>query len=383
MIMGKRLDQCGICGGSVKELLTFPEFPFAGRFTKKIREQPKYIADLSLGMCNKCNHVQLITIIEPDFLYAKGYTYRTSKNFLTDSNQKVFLEFIKQIWTEESPSVLDIGCNDLSLLNVMSDYVCYRIGVDPMQNDFINNDKKIEVHGKFIEEINWNDFQVKPNLIISRHNIEHIFDTSTFFNILWNKVEKSTLLVFEFPDAEAMVNNLRYDQIFHQHIHYFTRDSFTQLINLHGFEVVASKYNGKMWGGSWIIAFRKGNETTPRTILSDKLIMGNYEQFKSKNASIDDYLVKYSDVYGYGAGQMTPVFAYHLPSKLNSIESIIDDDPEKDGKYFDYIKPKIINSSQIDLVSETVFITSVDATATIVKNITARKIILPNILFTM
>ena len=94
MIKGKRLDNCGICGSNVKELLTFPEFPFAGRFTKKVCEQPEYIADLSLGICNKCNHVQLITIVEPDFLYTEGYTYRTSKNFLADSNQKVFLEFI-------------------------------------------------------------------------------------------------------------------------------------------------------------------------------------------------------------------------------------------------------------------------------------------------
>ena len=80
---------------------------------------------------------------------------------------------------------------------------------------------------------------------------------------------------------------------------------------------------------------------------------------------------------------MTPILAYHLPSKLSSIEAIIDDDPEKDGTYFDYIKPKIVNSIQIDLASATVFITSVDATATITKNITARKVILPNILLTM
>ena len=382
MTMGKRLDYCGICGSNVKELLTFPEFPFAGKFTKKVCDQPEYIADLSLGICNRCNHVQLITIVEPDFLYTQGYTYRTSKNFLADSNQEVFLEFIKGLYTEKSPTVLDIGCNDLSLLSVMGDYAGYRIGVDPIQSDFIDNHNKIEVHGKFIEEINWSDLQTKPNLIISRHSIEHILDTSKFFDILWNKAEESTLLVFEFPDAEAMINNLRYDQIFHQHIHYFTRDSFTQLINLHGFEVVASKYNTKMWGGSWIIAFRKGNETLSQNILNDKLIVNNYEQFKSKNVIIDDHLIKYSDVYGYGAGQMTPVFAYHLPSKLSSIKLIIDDDYEKDGKYFDFINAKIVHSSKIDLSSSTVFITSIDAATTIINNIAARKIILPNILLT-
>ena len=80
---------------------------------------------------------------------------------------------------------------------------------------------------------------------------------------------------------------------------------------------------------------------------------------------------------------MTPVFAYHLPSKLSSLQSILDDDPGKNGMYFDYIDPKIINTSQVDLASATVFITSIDATASITKNITARKIILPNILLTM
>lgn len=383
MIMGKKLDCCGVCGSNVEELLTFPEFPFAGRFAKEAREQPEYIADLSLGICNKCNHVQLITIAEPDFLYTKGYTYRTSRSFLVDSNQKVFLDFVKGIYMEESPVVLDIGCNDLSLLSAINDYAGHRIGVDPIQSDFVDNRNKLEVHGKFIEEINWGDFQTKPNLIISRHNIEHIIDMRSYFDLLWNNTDDSTLLVFEFPDAAAMINNLRYDQIFHQHVHYFTHDSFTQLINLHGFKVMASKYNAKMWGGSWIVAFKKGDETSSNKILNDRLIANNYEQFKAKNVIIDDYLIKHADVYGYGAGQMTPVLAYHLPSKLSSIKSIIDDDPEKDGTYFDYIKPKIVNSSQIDLPSSTVFITSVDATATIIKNITARKIILPNILLTM
>jgi hypothetical protein len=138
-----------------------------------------------------------------------------------------------------------------------------------------------------------------------------------------------------------------------------------------------------MWGGSWIIAFKKGDETSSVRRLNDTLIVNNYKQFKSKNFIIDNYLTQCPDVYGYGAGQMTPILAYHLPSKLSSIEAIIDDDPEKDGTYFDYIKPKIVNSIQIDLASATVFITSVDAAATITKNITARKVILPNILLTM
>ena len=34
--------------------------------------------------------------------------------------------------------MLDIGCNDLSLLNVMSDYAGYRIGIDPIQNNYID-----------------------------------------------------------------------------------------------------------------------------------------------------------------------------------------------------------------------------------------------------
>jgi len=383
MLIEKRFDCCGVCESTVIELLTFSEFPFAGRFTKEAYKQPEYITELSLGICNKCNHLQLLTIADPDVLYTKGYTYRTSKSFLADSNQKTFLNFIKEIFLEEFPVVLDIGCNDLSLLNVMSEYAGYRIGIDPIQSDYIDTQNKIEVHGKYVEKINWNDFQEKPNLIISRHNIEHIIDTRNYFEILRKNIDDSTLLVFEFPDAEAMINNLRYDQLFHQHVHYFTYDSFTQLINLSGFEVVASKYNAKMWGGSWIIAFRKGKETSSVRRLNDTLIINNYKQFKSKNIIIDNYLTQCPDVYGYGAGQMTPILAYHLPSKLSSIEAIIDDDSEKDGTYFDYIKPKIVNSSQIDLASATVFITSVDAAAIITKNITARKVILPNILLTM
>ena len=98
MINEKRFDSCGVCGSNVKDILNFKDFPFAGKFTKEKCEQPEFIADLSLGMCAKCNHMQVTTIANPEFLYTKGYTYRTSKSFLADSNQKVFLEFINGIY---------------------------------------------------------------------------------------------------------------------------------------------------------------------------------------------------------------------------------------------------------------------------------------------
>ena len=50
------------------------------------------------------------------------------------------------------------------------------------------------MYGKYFEKINWNDFQEKPNLIISRHNIEHILDTHNYFEILLKNIEEHSII---------------------------------------------------------------------------------------------------------------------------------------------------------------------------------------------
>ena len=46
------------------------------------------------------------------------------------------------------------------------------------------------------------------------------------------------MIFIEVPDATTMIKNLRYDQIFHQHYHYFTLNSLKNLATKAGLKVI-------------------------------------------------------------------------------------------------------------------------------------------------
>ena len=58
-------------------------------------------------------------------------------------------------------------------------------------------------------------------------------------------LDEKTKIFIEIPEASLMIKNLRYDQIFHQHYHYFTLCSKT--VNQQGILFLKS-LNKKYWG---------------------------------------------------------------------------------------------------------------------------------------
>ena len=73
-----------------------------------------------------------------------------------------------------------------------------------------------------------------------------------------------------------MIKNLRFDQIFHQHYHYFNLNSLNNLIISLGCKIIKKKINTNFWGGSILIAFKKNNSIKKRKLTN------NYSSIKKK-----------------------------------------------------------------------------------------------------
>ena len=84
--------------------------------------------------------------------------------------------------------------------------------------------------GGFIEKINLKEKINKPiNIFISTHNLEHISDPYKVLKKIIDFAEDDTTFFIEVPDADLMIKNHRFDQIFHQHYHYFSLRSLQNL----------------------------------------------------------------------------------------------------------------------------------------------------------
>jgi SAM-dependent methyltransferase len=328
-------------------------------------------------------------------LYGDSYSFRTSASATARGGSDFFITFLNDLAPGRHFScILDLGCNDLYLLKRLKDRAAARVGVDPIfaTKEQQADDEGISVIGATIEEVDLGSrLAAPPDLILCRHTLEHIYEPRLVLEKLFDVATDDSLFVFEVPGFDALVRRLRFDQVFHQHLQYFSLASFRRLLEELGGSYIAHRENYHDWGAT-LVAFRKdGNRPKtgkPDSCLFDiSTIRERYAVFQAQMSVVSDVLQVLGEtaVYGYGAAQMLPVLAYHLRNNLTSLKAILDDDPSRDGWYYQNLPTPIRHAGAVkDLESATVLITAVDNVKPILTKLFAnrpRHIIFPFNLF--
>jgi cyclopropane-fatty-acyl-phospholipid synthase len=381
--MIKKNNACKICDSkNIKKILKFRNFPLTGIFTKN-KNQKANTFNLNLYICNKCSHLQLGSFVSNKILYNKKYANKTSASHLSKQAFSFLKKFIfKNTKSRKLGNILEIGCNDMTMLNKFSKYSKSAVGIDPIWKGKKGFKKgKVSVVGKYIEEVDFQkDVGFQPDIVISTHNLEHIEDPKKILSQLVENLKDDAIIFIEVPDASLMIKNLRFDQIFHQHYHYFNLNSLRNLADQIGYEVFHHAINKEFWGGSLLTAIRK-KRSQNKLILKkvknfDRLIISKFSKFDKKclrlSRKIDSLK---SNIYGYGAGQMTPSFSYHLKNNFKNIINIIDDNKYRNNFYYPELKPQIQFSKKHNLNKNNYYlITALDGTKAIKKKLRNNKI---------
>ena len=130
------ITNCRICGSEdLTEVVKFKPQYIGSKFVKSNANHPmaKVKIPMTLMFCNKCHLVQLEETVNPDLLYS-DYYYRTSVNDTMKRDLKnVVDETVKRVYEGAAQTVIDIGCNDATMLRMFPEE-WNRIGVEPAKN---------------------------------------------------------------------------------------------------------------------------------------------------------------------------------------------------------------------------------------------------------
>ena len=100
------------------------------------------------------------------------------------------------------------------------------------------------------------------------------------------KAHNETLFFFQFPVLETLLSGCRFDQIFHQHLNYFSFNSINHMLNELGCELLDHKIDTNHWGAV-IIVFKKSTSKS-RRLPGSRLI------------TADAAIEKYRKYHGHG-----------------------------------------------------------------------------------
>jgi len=211
-------------------------------------------APLDLALCSRCKLLQLQHTVPGEMMY-QNYWYRSGTNQTMRSALADISNTAEQvIGLQNGDAVLDIGCNDGTLLASYKTQGIYRIGFDPAQNLAVFSRKVADrvVCGFFESEAFHRDTELKsrrPKVVTSIAMFYDLEDPNKFVSDIKKVMDSDGLWVMQMSYLPLMLTQNDFGNICHEHLEYYSLRSLEYLLNLHDF-VLADVELNDVNGGS-------------------------------------------------------------------------------------------------------------------------------------
>ena len=242
MIGYKKREQCAGCDGvDFLSVLSLGEVPLAGHFPLKeeLDNESKY--PLNLLFCNDCKLVQTDSFVEPQILF-EDYRYLSSvglsKHFEDVAN------ILNDKYDVSNKNILEIGCNDGVLLEPLQRLGAIVEGVDPAINIVqLAIAKGLKVYNDYFndETFGGDEFKNAYDMVVSNNTFAHIIDIQSVVRGIHHILKPDGDFVFEVHYLKSLIDGTQWDNIYHEHIFYYSITALNNMFERYDMTVVDFK----------------------------------------------------------------------------------------------------------------------------------------------
>ena len=367
-IVYEKRTHCMICG--LKQdapVIVLPQFPLTELYVREKCLQKSGFLDQALHFCSRCHHGQIANVIDIGLQYGDSsmYNFRTSQSITGRITTDFFINFFNHVvGNKDLRTIVEIGCNDLFLLKGIKTRAKKLVGIDPIlkgREQELSEDNIIAI-GDFLENVSLPE---EMDVVICKDVLEHVADPFEFLKKIVDRSDNGTLFFVQVPLLETILQECRFDQVFHQHLNYFSFKSFFYMLEKLNCSFVDVAINYDHWS-TGLFAFRKGGEHQQTQGNFKELtvadVQASFRSFKNDLKQTNERLAYFSNekVYGYGAGLMLAVLSYYMENDFSCFSAILDDDKDKDGMSYLNLPVNIQHIDKIkDLKDSVVMLTAV------------------------
>ena len=227
------------------------------------------VAPLDLVLCDMisggCGLLQLRHTVSPHLLY-KYYWYRSMVNqTMRSALEDVCRSVTGRVGLRPGDLMLDIGCNDGTLLRAYHAVGLELVGFEPAGN--LIEDAEVGTSKIVNDFFSFEAFQhhfpgVKARAITSIAMFYDLEDPNAFVADIVRCLDDDGVWVIQMSYLPSMLAQLAFDNICHEHLEYYSLLSVESLLERHGLEVADVELND-VNGGSFRLFVRHGGRTRP------------------------------------------------------------------------------------------------------------------------
>ncbi len=260
-------NSCRVCGStSLTPVINLGHQHLQGSFVKEGKELPPMrTIPMSLVRCDPsrdeqaCGLLQMEHSVPPEILYS-AYWYRSGTNYTMRNHLKGIVDESVGILGKKEGAVLDIGCNDGTLLGYYPDGFT-RFGVDPSDvAQEIDSSVATIVQDIFpSEELLGRIAGGKMSIVTSIAMFYDLEDPITFAKGIKSILTQDGIWIFEMSYMPSMLRMTSYDTICHEHLEYYSLAVIEYILKQSGLKVFNAVHNDINGGSLRCYATHVGN----------------------------------------------------------------------------------------------------------------------------
>jgi nucleoside-diphosphate-sugar epimerase/SAM-dependent methyltransferase len=322
---------CRICGNeNLQSVISLGESPLANNLLSEnelSKKEEKY--PLEMVFCDNCKLNQLSYVVPQELMFS-DYLYVTST---TETFKQHFLEMsnhlTKKFNLRENSLVVDIGSNDGLLLKGFRDRGVRIVGVDPAENICkLARENGIDtLTGFFDIEIAKSIVGIKGNadLVTANNVFAHVGNISKFTENVKKLLKNEGVFVIEVQYLLDIIQKLTFDNIYHEHVSYFTVISLNEFFKRNNMEIFDVEHVVTHGGSIRVYTQKSGGskmiENSVNEFINREKMLGldKLETFQKFGDEVKQVKEKFRETLEKIKGEGKRVMGYGAPAKATTL----------------------------------------------------------------
>ncbi|MER5650472.1 class I SAM-dependent methyltransferase [Streptosporangium sp. NPDC002524] len=344
---------CRICSGRLHRFADFGRQPISDAFVLPGDTGEEFFFELAVGVCESCAMVQLLEEVPRERMFHEGYPYLSSGSAVMREHFRSFAtRLLGTELTGPDPFVVELGCNDGTMLATIAAAGVRHLGVEPSGGVAdLAAARGVRVRKDFFEAATAASvlvFDGPADVIYAANTLCHIPYLDSVMKGVATLLRPGGVFVFEDPYLGDIVERASFDQIYDEHFYLFSATSVRELARRHGFELVDVE-RLSVHGGEVRYTLARRGARTPSPAVAELLAAEEaaaladpetLRGFASRVAGIRDGLVdlltdlraRGATVYGYGATAKSATVLNYCGIGPELVSHICDSTPAKQGR---------------------------------------------------
>jgi SAM-dependent methyltransferase len=245
--------KCRICSSkNLDSVVNLGRQPWCNNFLTKSQIGKEKFYPLNLMYCNNCSLAQLSYTVKKEIMFS-DHTYLSGITKTLSNHFKIICANVNKQFNQykAKKSILDLGSNDGTFLKHFKKIGWEILGVESSKRiSIIANKNGIKTINKFFNYQLALSIKKKFDFINASGVFFHLEELHSFTKGVKYLLANDGIFIAQFLYMKSIVNNLAFDQIYHEHLLYYNLSTLQKLLDIHGLEIfdcyLTSVHGGQM-----------------------------------------------------------------------------------------------------------------------------------------